>query len=328
MGGYEELIAGIKDVVRRNGRREITGDALQQVLVGMVSAIGANSAFAGVANPETDPGSPDANVFWIAAQPGTYKHFGNAVVTASAVLSNETGEWVATPLNFGGGGDMTVPEFEFFGKMHPGRAMAVDDQRKTIVYYHYPRLLLRSVPKNLDEWDLKIYTYENRRNRRGWLEMESIRLDTMKTIGNCAYGKFYSFPISPLKLLWYKFKPSVDLSGYFKEPSYFDTLARAVDDRVYGSGDGDFLRTGYSYKKIVYMLVTDESWFRKKRKCVLSASFAMRCVNKVTGAAGTLKPYRVSSMVVFPSGGTTSASNHYLNLAVISLKGKSYANLI
>ena len=37
MGGYEELIAGIKAVVRRNGRREITGDALQQVLVGMVS---------------------------------------------------------------------------------------------------------------------------------------------------------------------------------------------------------------------------------------------------------------------------------------------------
>lgn len=117
MGGYEELIAGIKAVVRKNGRREITGDALQQVLVSMVSAIGANSAFAGVANPDTNPGSPDANVFWIAAQPGTYTHFGNAVVTASAILSNETGEWVATPLNFGAGD--SLPEVELIQTGYP-----------------------------------------------------------------------------------------------------------------------------------------------------------------------------------------------------------------
>ena len=128
MGGYEELIAGIKAVVRRNGRREITGDALQQVLVSMVSAIGANSAFAGVANPETDPGSPDANVFWIAAQPGTYTHFGNAVVTASAILSNEMGEWVATPLNFGAGD--SLPEVELIQTGHPltGYARKVNDR--------------------------------------------------------------------------------------------------------------------------------------------------------------------------------------------------------
>lgn len=101
MGGYEELQAAIAAVIKTNGTQAITGTVLQNTLTSIVSIIGANATFAGVATPDTDPGSPDQNVFWIAATPGTYTHFGNVVVTASAVLSNETGAWAATPLNFG-----------------------------------------------------------------------------------------------------------------------------------------------------------------------------------------------------------------------------------
>lgn len=175
MGGYEELIAGIKDVVRRNGRREITGDALQQVLVGMVSAIGANSAFAGVANPETDPGSPDANVFWIAAQPGTYTHFGNAVVTASAVLSNETGEWVATPLNFG---EPHRPFPDFY--LYSGVGSTRFSKRETITVAGKGDFTVQIMDSELNigldhvsdqeakEMSLVLYTYRGRGNRRGF----------------------------------------------------------------------------------------------------------------------------------------------------------------
>lgn len=165
MGGYEELIAGIKAVVRRNGRREITGDALQQVLVGMVSAIGANSAFAGVANPETDPGNPDANVFWIAATPGTYTHFGNAAVTASAILSNETGEWVATPLGFGGGSDKTVPEFDLITtKSKSLRRSASVDEYRTIDEYPLALQFYGSAPEG--EAYADFFTVGRRRGKR------------------------------------------------------------------------------------------------------------------------------------------------------------------
>ena len=160
MGGYEELIAGIKAVVRRNGRREITGDALQQVLVGMVSAIGANSAFAGVATPDTDPGSPDANVFWIAATPGTYAHFGNAVVTASAILSNETGSWVATPLNFG---EPYKPFPEFFftsGKTIYYTGTTPTLNRQYVYYYNrYAIHLYGAASAGLEGMKINFYPY-------------------------------------------------------------------------------------------------------------------------------------------------------------------------
>lgn len=63
MGNYEELKAAVVAVIKQNGNEEITGQIMQNTLLSMISNIGANSTFAGVATPETAPGTPDQNVF-------------------------------------------------------------------------------------------------------------------------------------------------------------------------------------------------------------------------------------------------------------------------
>lgn len=63
MGNYEQLKAAIAAVIKQNGNNEITGDILQNTLTTIVSNVGKDSTFAGVATPETVPGTPDQNVF-------------------------------------------------------------------------------------------------------------------------------------------------------------------------------------------------------------------------------------------------------------------------
>lgn len=85
MGGYENLIAAIRAGIKPNGTQAITGQVMQNALVSIISSVGRNATFAGVATPETDPGSPDQNVFWLAFTPGTYTNFGGATVSLSLI---------------------------------------------------------------------------------------------------------------------------------------------------------------------------------------------------------------------------------------------------
>lgn len=99
MGNYEDLKDAVTSVIKTNGNQEITGQVLQNVLTTLISQIGANATFAGIATPETAPGTPDQNVFYLAWQSGIYPNFGGYEVTTSAVVfSNTTGDWVATEL--------------------------------------------------------------------------------------------------------------------------------------------------------------------------------------------------------------------------------------
>lgn len=81
MSNYNSLKATINANIKTNGNEEITGQVLNSVLNAMVNTIGAGYQYMGVATPSTDPGSPDARVFYVAA-PGTYQYFNNAVVAA------------------------------------------------------------------------------------------------------------------------------------------------------------------------------------------------------------------------------------------------------
>lgn len=76
MGTYVDLKTAIDSVVRTNGNNEITGAWLQHVLLSMVNSLGANATFAGIATPETIPGTPDQRIFYIAYTPGTYSNMG------------------------------------------------------------------------------------------------------------------------------------------------------------------------------------------------------------------------------------------------------------
>lgn len=86
MANYKSLKTTINANVKRNGNQEITGQILNSVLTAMVDTLGTGYSFAGVATPATNPGTPDAKVFYIANDKGTYTHFGELEVTEDDVV--------------------------------------------------------------------------------------------------------------------------------------------------------------------------------------------------------------------------------------------------
>lgn len=99
MGNYEQLRQAIANVIKTNGNQEITGAIMQNVLNTIVSTVGANRTFVGIANKNTNPGTPDGNVFYIAYTAGNYVNFqskaGNLTVNPDelAILYNGTTNW-------------------------------------------------------------------------------------------------------------------------------------------------------------------------------------------------------------------------------------------
>lgn len=99
MGNYEQLKRAIANVIKTNGNQEITGAIMQNVLNTIVSTVGANRTFVGIANKNTNPGTPDGNVFYIAYTAGNYVNFqseaGYLTVKPGelAILYNETTNW-------------------------------------------------------------------------------------------------------------------------------------------------------------------------------------------------------------------------------------------
>lgn len=99
MGNYEQLKQVIANVIKTNGNQEITGAIMQNVLNTIVSTVGANRTFVGIANADTNPGLPDGNVFYIACTAGNYVNFqskaGNLTVNPGelAILYNGTTNW-------------------------------------------------------------------------------------------------------------------------------------------------------------------------------------------------------------------------------------------
>ena len=98
IGKYEQLKADIAEVIRENGRQEITGDILQQVLLGMVGELGGGATFAGIAEPQprAEALTPDNDVFYFVFDKGTYGQFGGIEVTdigIFGVVYIKDGEW-------------------------------------------------------------------------------------------------------------------------------------------------------------------------------------------------------------------------------------------
>lgn len=99
MGGYTKLKAAIAAAIKANGNNEITGAIMQVVLNTIVSTVGANRTFVGIANENTNPGTPDSNVFYIAYGAGNYVNFqsGASNLTVKpgelAILYNGTNNW-------------------------------------------------------------------------------------------------------------------------------------------------------------------------------------------------------------------------------------------
>lgn len=86
MSNYNTLKATINANIKQNGNQEITGQILNSVLNAMVTTLGAEYQFAGVATIDTNPGTPDAKVFYIANGKGTYTNFGSLEVIEDEVV--------------------------------------------------------------------------------------------------------------------------------------------------------------------------------------------------------------------------------------------------
>ena len=98
MANYSNLKNIIDQVVRTNGQGDITGANLNQTLQQMVTDLGANYQYAGVATPSTNPGSPDQNVFYIATLAGTYSYFNGIVLPKGITVLKWSGSWSSTTL--------------------------------------------------------------------------------------------------------------------------------------------------------------------------------------------------------------------------------------
>lgn len=112
MSNYANLKSAIQSVIKTNGNNEITGQLLQNELLAMITTLGYGYQFMGIANPQTVPGTPDAKVFYLAYEAGTYTNFGGIVVTGFCVLKYATA-WSKDdiPISGGGGGtDFTLQQ--------------------------------------------------------------------------------------------------------------------------------------------------------------------------------------------------------------------------
>lgn len=95
MGNYEQLKQAVANVIKTNGNQEITGAIMQNTLLSIISTVGSNATFAGIATPTTNPGTPDQNVFYLASEPGIYINFGGVeLIDQVIVLINKSGNWV------------------------------------------------------------------------------------------------------------------------------------------------------------------------------------------------------------------------------------------
>lgn len=105
MSNYTNLKNAIQSVIKANGNNEITGPILQAELLSMITTLGAGYQYIGVAQPSTNPGTPDARVMYLAYLPGTYVNFGGLTVTGFCVLKYDT-VWAKEdiPISGGGGG--------------------------------------------------------------------------------------------------------------------------------------------------------------------------------------------------------------------------------
>lgn len=94
MTNWATLKTAIANVIKSNGNHEITGQILQNTLNAIVSSVGENATFVGVANPYTNPGTPDGPVFYFANTSGVYPNFGGLSVTNKATfLVWRDGRW-------------------------------------------------------------------------------------------------------------------------------------------------------------------------------------------------------------------------------------------
>ena len=87
MANWNTLKTAVANVINANGNQAITGQLLQNVLNNIITNVGENATFAGIASFDTNPGAPDGPVFYLATTAGIYPNFdGLEVLDGEAII--------------------------------------------------------------------------------------------------------------------------------------------------------------------------------------------------------------------------------------------------
>ena len=133
MANYATLKAAIQAAIYENGNNEITGTALQQSLLSMISSLGDGFQFMGIATPTTNPGTPDENVFYLASTAGTYTNFGGLVLADGEVaILKYDGTWTKDAT-----GSASIEQVNQLSEEVDGIAYIKTALQSSILYNHY-----------------------------------------------------------------------------------------------------------------------------------------------------------------------------------------------
>lgn len=94
---YSNLMDAVNARIKANGRREITGDILNDVLRTMVVELGAGYQLGGTIRPGDKPKDEDLRVAYLAVEPGMYLYAGGFEVTELSLITYGA-EWYMYPL--------------------------------------------------------------------------------------------------------------------------------------------------------------------------------------------------------------------------------------
>lgn len=110
MANYATLKAAIQSVITTNGNNEITGAILQQTLLSIIDSLGADYQFVGIANPSTNPGTPDQRVAYLAG-PGTYSNFNSLSISDGQLgILKWNNSWSVETVSVGKDYDLALKE--------------------------------------------------------------------------------------------------------------------------------------------------------------------------------------------------------------------------
>lgn len=110
MANWAVLKAAVANIIKTNGNQQITGQLLQNTLNNIISSVGENATFVGVATPSTtNPGTPDGKVFYLAGE-GVYSNFNGITVEAGmlAIFYNSSKGWLVSTIDLGGAGGSAI----------------------------------------------------------------------------------------------------------------------------------------------------------------------------------------------------------------------------
>lgn len=176
MANYEQLKQAVSSVIKTNGNQEITGQVLQNTLMTMINSLGSNYQFVGIAGTNTNPGTPDQNVFYLAGE-GTYINFSNLTIDIGQIgILKWDGSWSKQVLEIGSGGgnmildwntDVATTRKQVLAKYRkPGIQISYKEPQKGWINEQYIGTLITDV-----EW-VKDNNWEQIPNQKSLLEID------------------------------------------------------------------------------------------------------------------------------------------------------------